>query len=120
MSHFAKIDENNIVTEVLVISEESINTGDFGDPSRFIQTSYNTHAGVHSSGGTPLRKNYAGVGYTYDSVRDAFYAPQPYNSWILNEDTCIWESPTTLPNDGKSYIWDENTISWIEDSSSPE
>jgi len=114
MSHFAQIDENNIVTQVLVIEQDVINTGLFGDPNSFVQTSYNTHGGVHSLGGTPLRKNYAGIGYTYDNVRDAFYAPQPFPSWILNEDTCIWESPTPMPTDGKTYNWDEDTTSWVE------
>jgi hypothetical protein len=114
MAHFAQIDENNVVTKVLVIEQDVIDTGHFGDPSSFIQTSYNTHGGVHSLGGTPLRKNYAGVGYTYDSVRDAFYAPQPYVSWTLNEDTCIWEAPVAMPTDGKFYIWDESTLSWTE------
>ncbi len=114
MSHFAKIDENNIVTQVLVIDQETINTGHFGDPSSFIQTSYNTIAGVHQLGGTPLRKNFAGIGYIYDSVRDAFYAPQPFPSWILNEDTCCWEPPVAQPTDGKLYVWNEDTLNWIE------
>jgi hypothetical protein len=114
MAHFAQIDENNIVTQVLVIDQETINTGHFGDPSSFIQTSYNTIAGVHQLGGTPLRKNFAGIGYIYDSVRDAFYAPQPFPSWTLNEHTCFWESPTPMPTDGKVYTWDEDILSWIE------
>lgn len=114
MAHFALINENNIVTQVLVIDQETINTGHFGDPSTFVQTSYNTHGGVHLLGGTPLRKNYAGIGYIYDNQRDAFYAPQPYNSWTLNEDTCIWEAPTPMPTDGKLYRWDEDTTSWVE------
>lgn len=120
MAHFAKIDENNIVTQVLVIDQETINTGHFGDPSSFIQTSYNTRGGVHygedgqPDNGTPLRKNYAGIGHIYDSQRDAFYAPQPYASWTLNEDTCYWEPPTPMPTDGKLYTWDEDTLSWIE------
>jgi hypothetical protein len=80
-----------------------------------VQTSYNTYAGVHRLGGTPLRKNYAAIGYTYDSVRDAFYAPKPYASWVLNEDTCFWEAPTPMPvEEGKSFVWNEDTISWIE------
>lgn len=114
MSHFAKIDENNIVTEVLVIEQDMIDTGLFGDPSSFIQTSYNTIGGEHVLGGTPLRKNYAAVGYTYDSVRDAFYSPQPYPSWILNEDTCYWEAPTAMPTDGKNYRWNESITNWVE------
>jgi hypothetical protein len=114
MAHFAQLDENNIVTRVLVIEQDTIDTGLFGDPSTFVQTSYNTHGGVHSLGGTPLRKNYAGIGYTYDSIRDAFYAPQPYPSWTLDEDTCIWAAPTPMPSDGKLYTWDEDTTSWVE------
>lgn len=114
MAHFAQIDENNIVTKVLVIDQETVNTGLFGDPSTFIQTSYNTHGGEHKLGGTPLRKNYAGVGYTYDKQRDAFYAPQPFPSWTLNEESCLWEPPTPMPNDGKLYNWNEETLSWNE------
>lgn len=116
MAHFAKLDENNIVTQVLVIEQDVIDTGLFGEPSSFVQTSYNTHGGVHTQGGTPLRKNYAGIGYTYDSTRDAFIAPQPYNSWTLNEDSCTWEPPTPMPTDGKIYHWDEATTSWVEDN----
>lgn len=112
MAHFAQIDENNIVTQVLVIEQDVINTGLFGEPSSFVQTSYNTHGGVHALGGTPLRKNYAGTGYTYDSVRDAFIPPKPYDSWELNEDTCLWDAPTPMPTDGKIYKWDEDTLSW--------
>lgn len=112
MAHFAQIDENNIVTQVLVIEQDVINTGLFGNPSSFIQTSYNTQGGVHVLGGTPLRKNFASIGYTYDSVRDAFIPPKQYNSWVLNEDTCQWEAPTPMPNDGKVYVWDEVTVSW--------
>ncbi len=120
MAHFAKIDENNIVTQVLVIDQETVNTGAFGDPSSFVQTSYNTRGGVHygedgrPDDGIPLRKNYAGIGYIYDSVRDAFYTPQPYASWTLNEETCYWEAPTPMPTDGKFYTWDEDTTSWVE------
>lgn len=114
MAHFAQIDENNIVTRVLVIEQDVIDTGLFGDPNTFIQTSYNTHAGVHRLGGTPLRKNYAGVGYTYDVNRDAFIPPKIFNSWLLNEDTCLWESPVPMPEDNKSYRWDEDVLAWIE------
>ena len=114
MAHFAQIDENNIVTRVLVIEQDVVDTGLFGEPSSFVQTSYNTQGGVHKLGGTPLRKNYAGIGYTYDVERDAFISPKPFNSWILNEDTCLWNSPVSMPNDGKSYIWDEESTSWIE------
>lgn len=114
MSHFAQLDSNNTVISVLVIEQEMIDTGLFGEPKSFIQTSYNTYGGVHQLGGTPLRKNYAGIGFTYDSTRDAFIPPKPYTSWILNEDTCLWESPTPMPTDDKSYKWDEETASWLE------
>ena len=117
MSHFAQIDGNNIVTQVIVIEQDVVNTGLFGDPNSWIQTSYNTQGGVHTQGGTPLRKNYAGIGYTYDSTRDAFISPKPYNSWVLNETSCLYEAPTPMPNDGKIYSWDEETTSWIEMSS---
>jgi len=110
MSHFAKV-ENGIVTQVLVAEQDFINTGAMGHG--WIQTSYNTHGGVHNEGGTPLRKNYAGVGYTYDNDRDAFIPPQPFPSWILNEDTCLWQAPVPRNNDDKMYSWDESTTSWV-------
>lgn len=111
MSHFAHIDENNIVTQVIVAEQDFIDSGAVGDPSKWVQTSYNTYAGQHKNGGTPLRKNYAGIGYTYDSGRDAFIPPKPFDSWVLNEETCLWEAPTPMPTDG-AYIWDEDTVSW--------
>lgn len=114
MSHFARIDKNNIVTEVLVIEQDVIDTGLFGDPLYFVQTSYNTRAGVHLLGGTPFRKNYAGIGYYYDSGRDAFIPPKPYNSWSLNEETCLWESPVPIPDPEKRYSWDEGAREWVE------
>jgi hypothetical protein len=115
MSHFAQIDENNIVTQVLVIEQDVIDTGLFGSPSSWIQTSYNTHAGVHMLGGTPLRKNYAGIGYTYDAGRDAFIPPKPFASWNLNEETCLWEPPVPMPvEEGKIFVWDEDIPSWVE------
>ena len=114
MAHFAQIDSNNIVTQVLVIEQDVVDTGLFGEPSSFVQTSYNTHGGVHTLGDTPLRKNYAGIGYTYDSIRDAFIPPKPYNSWVLNETTCLWDAPVAMPTDDKRYSWDEDTTSWIE------
>lgn len=115
MSHFAQIDENNIVTQVLVIEQDVIDTGLFGDPASWIQTSYNTHGGVHTLGGTPLRKNYAGIGYTYDATRDAFIPPKPFASWTLNEDTCLWDAPTPMPvEEGKIFVWNEETLSWVE------
>ena len=113
MSHFAKV-ENGIVTQVIVIEQDVLASGLWGDPASWVQTSYNTHGGQHTLGGTPLRKNYAGIGFTYDSVRDAFIAPQPFNSWLLNEDTCQWEAPTPMPVDGKLYTWDEETVAWKE------
>lgn len=118
MSHFAQIDENNIVTRVIVIEQETLNTGLWGDPSTWIQTSYNTYGGVHydanrqPDGGIPLRKNYAGIGYTYDAIRDAFIPPKEFNSWLLNEDTCQWDPPIPYPDDGNKYIWDENITNW--------
>lgn len=112
MSHFAKV-ENGIVTEVLVIEQDVIDTGLFGDPSLWVQTSYNTHGGQHPEG-RPLRKNYAGIGYTYDTVRDAFIPPQPFPSWLLNEDTCLWDAPVLYPDDGKPYYWNEAILSWVE------
>lgn len=113
MSHFAKV-EDNIVTQVIVVEQDVIDTGLFGDPSSWVQTSYNTHGGVHANGGTPLRKNYAGIGYTYDPTRDAFIPPKPYASWVLNEETCLWDAPVAMPDDGKFYRWDEDTLSWVE------
>jgi hypothetical protein len=112
MSHFAKVIDG-IVTEVLVIEQDVIDTGLFGDPALWVQTSYNTYGGQHPEG-RPLRKNYAGLGYTYDAVRDAFIPPQPFASWTLNEDTCLWDAPVAYPDDGKPYYWDEDTLSWIE------
>ena len=117
MSHWAKV-ENGIVTQITV--------GDNNDPAgdeglswlknnlggTWIKTSFNTYAGKHSLGGVPLRKNYAGVGYVYDETRDAFYAPSPFPSWKLNEDTCIWEAPTPMPTDGKIYQWVEADLNW--------
>lgn len=112
MSHFAKVIDG-IVTEVLVIEQDVIDTGLFGDPTLWVQTSYNTYGGQHPEG-RPLRKNYAGIGYTYDAVRDAFIAPQPFASWLLDEDTCLWNAPVAYPNDGKPYAWNEDTLSWVE------
>jgi hypothetical protein len=114
MAHFAQIDENNIVVNVIVAEQDVIDSGIVGDPTKWIQTSYNTHGGVHTLGGTPLRKNYAGIGMTYDPSRDAFISPKPFNSWILDENRCVWEPPIPRPDDKKIYIWDEETVSWIE------
>ena len=113
MSHFAKVCDG-IVTQVIVAEAEFFQTFVDSSPGEWIQTSYNTRGGVHTLGGTPLRKNYAGVGYAYDSVWDAFIPPKPYASWVLNENTCLWDAPTPYPTDGKTYNWDENTQQWVE------
>lgn len=112
MSHFAKV-ENGLVVQVIVAEEDFIQTGALGDPANWIQTSYNTHGGKHPED-RPLRKNYAGVGYSYDSARDAFIPPQPFASWLLNEDTCLWDAPVAMPTDDKKYAWDEESVSWKE------
>ena len=109
MAHFAQV-ENGIVMQVIVADQDVIDSGVFG--SGWVQTSYNTYGGQHQLGGTPFRKNYAGLGYTYDTQRDAFIPPQPYPSWTLDEDTCLWQPPTPMPTDGKMYDWDEATLSW--------
>lgn len=113
MAHFAKVVDGK-VTQVIVAEPEFFNTFIDSSPGEWIQTSYNTRGGVHVNGGTPLRKNYAGIGYSYDKERDAFIPPQPFPSWTLNEDTCLWEAPTAKPNDDKPYYWDEATQSWVE------
>ena len=112
MSHFAQIDGNNIVVQVIVAEQDFINT--LSDSQDWIQTSYNTQGGIHLLDGTPLRKNFAGKGYSYDATLDAFIPPQPYPSWVLNEDTCLWDAPTPIPTDGKRYTWDEATLAWVE------
>lgn len=109
MAHYAKV-VYGYVEQVIVAEQDVIDSGIFGEG--WIQTSYNTHGGQHPEG-RPLRKNYAGVGYTYDSTRDAFIPPQPYASWLLNEDTCLWYAPTPIPTDGQLYYWDEATLNWI-------
>jgi hypothetical protein len=112
VSYFAEIDENDIVIRVIKIQQEVLDTGLFGDPKNWIQTSYNTYGGVHRLGGTPLRKNYAGVGYKYDRIRDAFISPQPFPSWSLNEDSCLWEAPVPCPLDNNPYAWNEEEQKW--------
>ena len=121
MAHFAKLNSENIVEKVLVVSNEVDTTEQAGvdflnnllkTSDTWKQTSYNTVGGVHKLGGTPFRKNYAGVGYKYDESRDAFISPKPYNSWTLNETSCSWEAPTPYPNDGNLYIWDEENLRW--------
>ena len=119
MAHYAFLDENNIVTEVIVGKDENEDGVDWeAHYSAFRnqickRTSYNTHNGAHISGGQPFRKNYAGIGYSYDSQRDAFIPPQPFASWVLNENTCLWEAPVPFPDDGASYSWDENAMAWV-------
>lgn len=112
MAHFAQIDNNNTVIQVIVAEQDFIDSGVVGDPAQWIQTSYNTHGGVHNSGGTPLRKNYAGMGFTYDPARDAFIPPKPYASWVLDEATCLWQAPVAMPADGNPYRWNESTQTW--------
>jgi hypothetical protein len=126
MASFAKIGLNNKVIEVQSVVnevlhdangiEQEVNGIDFLTKltgwAIWKQTSYNTHGGVHDKGGIPFRKNHAGIGYTYDETRDAFIPPKPFNSWILNEDTCIWNAPVTKPNDENMYSWNELTLSW--------
>ena len=104
MSHFAKIDSNNIVTEVIVAEQDFINSGAVGDSFLWVQTSYNNN----------FRKNFAGKGFTYDKTRDAFIPPQPYPSWTLNEETCLWECPIAYPDDGNEYTWNETDQQWDE------
>ena len=127
MSHFAKV-VDGIVEQVIVAEQDFIDT--LPDSDAWVQTSYNTRGGKHyapnshdEDGGVALRKNYAGPGYTYDTTRDAFYAPQPYPSWLLDEDTCYWDAPVPHPNkdateenppDGKDYVWDESIVNWKE------
>jgi len=113
MSHYAKVN-NGIVEQVIVAEADFFNEFIDSSPGEWIQTSYNTRSGVHLDNGVPLRKNFATIGYTYDSTRDAFIPPQPqqYPSWTLNEDTCLWEPPVPMPEEGQ-YMWDEDTINWV-------
>ena len=128
MASFAKLNSENIVTTVLSVVNEVLKDSNgieqeaigiqflktlYNEPNAiWKQTSYNTHGNVHSLGGTPFRKNHAGIGYVYDSQRDAFIPPKTYNSWILNEQTCTWEAPVAYPTDGQIYSWNEETQSW--------
>jgi hypothetical protein len=126
MAHYAFLDENNIVTEVIVGKDEGEEGVDWeahygafrGQTCK--RTSYNTQGGVHSGGGTPYRKNYAGLGYTYDAERDAFVPPRLYASWVLDEDSCLWKAPVEMLEDAgtgeppKRYTWDEDSVNWIE------
>lgn len=120
MAHYAFLDKNNIVTEVIVGKDEGEEGRDWeqwygefrGQTCK--RTSYNTQGGVHTLGGIPFRKNYAGIGYTYDTQLDAFIPPKPFASWVLNESTAQWDAPVPMPTDGKMYSWDEVTTNWIE------
>lgn len=120
MAHFAEIDSNGLVQRVLVVADEQEDRGqeflanDLGLGGTWLKTSYNTVGGVHSLGGTPFRKNYAGIGFTYDAAKDAFIPPKPYESWTLNNDTCLWDAPTPYPTDGAMYSWNEETTNWEE------
>lgn len=120
MAHFAKVN-NGIVEQVIVADPEFFDTFVDSSPGQWIQTSYNTRGGVHYDPATgepsadqskALRKNYAGIGYSYDAQRDAFIPPKPYASWLLNDDTCLWEAPAPYPNDGGRYTWNESTQTW--------
>ncbi len=113
MSHYAKVN-NGKVEQVIVAEADFFNTYVDSSPGQWIQTSYNTIGNQHTLGGTPLRGNYAGIGYTYDQTNDVFYAPQPYSSWLLNKENWLWEAPIAYPKDGKAYHWEESTKSWIE------
>jgi hypothetical protein len=122
MPHFAKVTDN-VVTQVIVAEQSFFDTFVDSSPGEWIQTSYNTHGGVHYNPETgqpsadqskTLRKNYAGIGFSYNKQLDAFIPPKPFESWILNEQTCLWVSPVPMPNDGKHYKWDESTLSWVE------
>jgi len=112
LSHFAKV-VDGVVSQVIVAEPEFFQTFVDSSPGEWIQTSYNTRGGQHPEG-RPLRKNYAGIGYTYDRTRDAFIPPKPFASWTLNEDTCLWDAPVAYPTDGKVYRWDEATTNWVE------
>jgi hypothetical protein len=117
MAHYAFLDENNIVTEVIVGCDESETDWEqhYGDFKGQVckQTSYNTFGGVHVTGGVPFRKNYAGVGFSYDATRDAFIPPKPFESWVLNDETCLWSAPVEHPNDGQQYSWNESQQAWV-------
>jgi|TARA_R110000824_G_scaffold121477_1_gene277577 hypothetical protein len=121
MAHFAKLNSDNIVLTIEVVSDDIATTEQagvnflnnlYGTSDVWKQTSYNTRGGVHQLGGTPFRKNYAGIGYEYNQTRDAFISPKPFNSWILNEETCLWEAPVAKPDDNKEYEWNEDNQTW--------
>lgn len=118
MAHFALVNAQGIVEQVIVAEQDVIDSGLFGNPTSWVQTSYNTRGGVHygsdnqPDGGVALRANYAGIGYTYDAQNDVFYAPQPYPSWTISAPDWIWQPPVSYPQDGEVYVWNESSLSW--------
>ena len=125
MAHFAELNDSNVVLRVVVIDNSDADTEAngiakckalWGADTNWKQTSYNTYGNTHRLDGTPFRKNYAGIGFTYDSARDAFISPKPFDSWTFNETTCLWEPPVAYPDDEKVYEWDESTTNWVEAS----
>lgn len=112
MGHYAKV-VDGVVTQVIVAEQDFMDSYVDTSPGRWIQTSYNTRGGVHATGGTPLRYNYAGIGMLYDETADAFYEPKPYEGWTLNTSTYIWEPPEDFPDDGQTYAWDNDTEAWV-------
>ena len=121
MAHFAKLGDGDIVLSVVVVSNDIATSEQAGidflhklykDRAVWKQTSYNTREGQHTLGGTPLRKNYAGKGFQYDAQRDAFIPPKPFNSWVLNEEKCVYEAPVVKPDDNQNYKWNETTKTW--------
>ena len=111
MAHYAKVLDGKVI-QVIVAEEEFFDTFVDDSAGRWIQTSFNTKGNVHKLGGTPLRKNYAGIGFSYDKEKDAFIPPQPYPSWTLDEDTCLWNPPIAMPEDGNFYEWNETDQQW--------
>jgi hypothetical protein len=119
MAHWAEIDSDNIVTRVLVVADDKEDgqkflAEDLGLGGVWKKTSYNTIGGVHTLGGTPFRKNFAGIGFKYDAAKDAFIPPKPFASWTLNATSCLWEAPTPMPTDDKMYTWSEEELNWVE------
>ena len=120
MAHYAFLDQNNIVTHIICGKDEGVDninweefySNEVGQPCK--RTSFNTYGNVHMTGGIPFRKNFAGIGFKYDELRDAFIPPQNFSSWILDEDTCIWNAPVPLPDFDKPYFWNEETLTWTE------
>ena len=122
MAHYAILDDNNVVTQVITGRDENDNHAGVSDWEAYYsnvmgapvrRTSYNTAGGVHFEGGTPFRYNHAGIGFAYDEERDAFIPPKPFESWVLDEATCLWVAPVAYPEDGNAYTWDEESVSWV-------